>query len=206
MAFMARHCGRFHVLWEPATVADVRLWPCHVWNNLEGTKGEKMDGGVLNVLVAHQSLTNKKKMFDVVSTADYGVGCPYRLVLSGHMHDGYDVHDVDGTTFCNPGGMARRAIDEIGRMPQVAVVEGEAGGSLSVELVGLRSARPGAQVFGEGVAEVAREMDGFDPTAFVSDIEKFEVSSVDVFDLVRQAGRKEGVRDEVLAYIEGKRR
>jgi DNA repair exonuclease SbcCD nuclease subunit len=208
MAFMARHCGKFEVLWEPKEIGGLTFHPCHVWEDLEEAKRVAFQGGY-HVLVAHQSLTNKKKMFDVVSTKDYGVGCPYQLVLSGHMHDGFEPHRVSDTWFCNPGGLARRAIDEIDRVPMVAIIEAEPGQKPEVEPVlsqiELFCAKPGSEVFAKGVAEVAREMDDFDATAFVEDIEKFEASSVDVFDLVSQIGLKEKVDPEVLAYIEGKR-
>jgi len=163
--------------------------------------------GVVNVLVAHQSLTNKRKFFDVESTADYGVGCPYDLVLSGHMHDGYDTHVVDGTTFCNPGAMSRGAMDEIDRMPAVAVIDvwPNNAGALAVELVPLTSAKPGSEVFGQDVAEVVRDMSEFDTTAFVRGMDEIEAESVDVHEMVQKVGQEEGIPKPVLEYIDSKR-
>lgn len=206
MAFMARHCEKLEVMWGPTEVGEVELWPCHVWEKLEDAKGKMMPPGRVNVLVAHQSITNKKKFFDVESTADFGVGCPYDLVLSGHMHDGYDTHVVDGTTFCNPGAVSRGAMDEIDRVPMVAVIEVGAGRPPAVRLLPIECVKPGSDVFGQDVAEIVRDMSEFDANAFVRGMDELEAESVDVYDLVQKAGKEEGIPKPVLAYIDSKRK
>jgi DNA repair exonuclease SbcCD nuclease subunit len=203
IAFMERHCGSFHVIWEPIAVGCVELWPCHVWEDLEAMKGKTMVPGKANVLVAHHALTNKKKFFEVVSTADYGKGCPYDMVMSGHMHDGYATHAVEKTVFCNPGAVSRGALDEIDRIPQVAVVDAI---NKDVKMVQLRCAKPGNEVFGQDVAEIVRDMSGYDASAFVGGMNDLEAGSVDVHELIQKAGKEEGIRKEVLVYLDSKRK
>jgi hypothetical protein len=106
--------------------------------------------------------------------------------------------------FCNPGSLARQAISDVKRMPRYAVIEAEPGEIPIVDVRDVRCAKSGDEVFGEMAAEVMREREDFDPTAFINEVEEFEVESADVHELVRKVGAAKGIRKEVLDYIASK--
>jgi DNA repair exonuclease SbcCD nuclease subunit len=213
LGFTMRRCDSFKTIWEPIEVGDCMLFASHVWDDInEANDAEGSDK--FNILVAHHLLTNKKAMFDVVNTREFTQtgenGCPFQLVLSGDLHDGYEPHEENGVWFCNPGSLARRATSDAHRMPQVAIIDVH-GPRVppGIEIVRLKCGRPGDEVFGEGIAEVMRKRDdsgdGFDAEAFVADMESFEMESENIHDLVHKMGKKKGLRKEVLAYLDSKR-
>lgn len=209
LAFVVDRCPSLKVIWEPVRVGDAQLVASHVWEDPRDAAHHELDDDAWKVLVAHHLLTNKKTVFETVNTGEFAGwmrdgGAEYDMVLSGDLHDGYDAHEVDGMWFCNPGSVARQAISDAKRMPRYAVIEAEPGEIPVVDLCDLECARPGSEVFGETAAEVMRGGAEFDPTAFVKEVEDFEVESADVHELVQKVGRAKGMRKEVLAYIASK--
>jgi len=91
-----------HILWEPLDLGDVVLHAKHEWENTFDAMKRDVDEARLNILVCHELITNKRAMFDVINTSSLSP-CPYDLVVSGDLHDGYEPHEADGTWFCNPG-------------------------------------------------------------------------------------------------------
>jgi len=207
LAFVARHCSKLHILWEP-TEASPGVWlhPSHVWDDVnDALTPAKIDTSAYNILVAHHLIHNRPKAFETVSTTLFK-DAPYDLVLSGDWHGGFEPHEVNGRWFCNPGSLARRAIDEIDREPMVALIELEKGGFPVIEQKILRATKPGKDVFGQDVMDVMnKSREEFDPTKFVEDIEDFEAVSVDIFELVQKTGAAKGKRKEVLDYLASKK-
>lgn len=206
LAFISNRCNRFRILWEPQVVGEVALYASNVWEDPLAAGDFKLDGNKFNVLVAHHLLTNKKAMFEVVNTEEYWrslkeKGVEFDLVLSGDLHDGYDVHQCGKTWFCNPGSMARQAISDSRRMPKFAVVDCEPGQIPVIDVRVFRCAKRGEEVFGESIVEVVREGVKFDPTVFVQEIESFEAESADVHELIQKAGKSKGVSSKVLGYL-----
>jgi hypothetical protein len=121
------------------------------------------------------------------------------------LHDGFEPHEVDGKWFVNPGSLARRAISDSYRMPQVAVIEIEKGQIPVIDLLRLECAKPGSEVFGESIAEIARSTEDFNGEAFAEEMLELEAESVDVHELIQKVGRKKGLRPEVLDYLATKK-
>jgi len=204
LAFFVKCCQNVEVLWEPRDFGEMVLYGKHEPEPMEKAMGAAVDPAKVNVLVCHELLTPNPMPYDVVDTASLS-GCPYDLVLSGDLHDGYETHRVGRTWFCNPGSLARRTTADAGRWPQVALVDVEKGRDPRVELRRLACARSGADVFGESIAEAARAMQGFDADGFARELLEFEAESTDVHELVQKAGAKAGLRREVLEYLAKKR-
>jgi DNA repair exonuclease SbcCD nuclease subunit len=206
LAFVSRHCPHLHILWEPTEVCGVVLHPSHVWDPVENAlKPKVLDPAKLNVLVAHHLIHNQKKAFETVPTTFFADG-PYDVVLSGDWHGGFEPHEHKGKWFCNPGSLARRAIDEIDRLPQVAILELEKGSIPIIDQRILKAARPGKEVFGQEVMEIIKKgQEEFDPSVFIENIEEFEAESVDIHELVQKAGQAKGIRKEILEYLGTKR-
>lgn len=211
LGFVTSRCNSFQTIWKPIELEECTLFASHVWDDIEESKKVDTRDDRFNILIAHHLLTNKKAMFDVVNTGDFSVDCPYQLVLSGDLHDGYEPHEENGVWFSNPGSLARRATSDGHRMPQVAVVDVYGPRTPpGIEIVRLKCGRPGEEVFGEGIAEILRkreekETDSFDADAFVSDMEAFEMESDNIYDLVQKIGKERGIDQKVLAYLDSKR-
>lgn len=210
LAFVVRRCkNREHglkVIWEPTTIGDVQLVASHVWEDLKDASKQDLDDKAFKVLVAHHLITNKKTMFDTVNTGDFckwmaDDGVKYDMVLSGDLHDGYDVHEVDGTWFCNPGSIARQAISDIHRPPRFAVIDAKPDEIPIIDVRDVQCAKPGDEVFGESAIELVNKTPDFDPTAFIKEVEDFEVESADGFELVQKVGYSMGKSKELMAYI-----
>jgi DNA repair exonuclease SbcCD nuclease subunit len=204
LAFMVRRCANFHILFEPIDLGNVVLHAKHEWENMQEAMKRQIDQTRLNVLICHELITNKKAIFDIVDTKTLSP-CPFDIVVSDDLHDGYEIHEVGNTLFCNPGSLARRAISDINRTPQIAIIEAEKGEVPVVEIRQLKCAKPGNEVFGESIAELARNTDEFDGDAFTDEMLDFESESVDVHELIQKMGVKNGLRKEVLDYLAQKR-
>jgi DNA repair exonuclease SbcCD nuclease subunit len=84
-------------------------------------------------------------------------GIPYTLIddivdtaaditLSGHYHAGFKTIEKNGKYFVNPGSLVRvtNSLKEIERVPQVAIMDLDK--EISVELLPLKSAKPGEDI------------------------------------------------------------
>lgn len=206
LAFIvSRRCG-MHIIWDPITVGDVQIIASHVWEDPKEAGTYELDDSKYKILVAHHLLTNKKTIFDTVNTGDFAKwmidgGAEYNMVLSGDLHDGYDLHEVNDMWFCNPGSVARQAISDIKRMPRYAMIEAAPNEIPIVDVRDIKCALRGEEIFGESASDAMRVREVFDPTAFINEIEEFEVESTDVHDLVQKIGLSKGISKEILAYI-----
>jgi len=210
LAFVVKRShGTLKVIRGSEELGDVVLWSSHVYDELELAAKNKLNDDVINVLVAHHLLTNKKTVFETVNTGEFAkamhkAGVNYDIVLSGDLHDGYDVHESDGMWFCNPGSLARRAISDTKRTPRFAVIEVEPNEIPIIDVREVKCAQRGEDVFGESAAEIIRERDDFDPTAFIKEVEEFEVESADIHELVQKVGQAKGIDKKVLDYLASK--
>lgn len=203
LAFFIRRCGRMTVLWEPEEVAGVVLYGKHEPTKMDDALAFKKDPAKCNILVCHELITCNAAPYDVISTSTLR-NTGYDMIVSGDLHDGYRPHEVDGTWFCNPGSLARRSTADASRFPQIAIVTIEKGKVPDIDIRRLKCGKPGSEVFGESIAEVAKDGDA-DASGFTTELLQFEAEATDVHDLVQKAGSKAGLRDEVLTYLASKR-
>lgn len=202
LAFFVRRCPQMKIIWEPMTIGDVVLYPKHEPDRMEEMTSVLVDDSKYNVLVCHELITCDRAPFDIIDTNTLKL--PFDLVLSGDLHSGYVPHHVGDTWYCNPGSIARRSTSDAKRFPQIAIIEVEKGGKPFIELVPLRCAKPGTEVFGESIAEIARSED-FDASQFAKELLEFEAESTDVHELIQMAGKKANLRLEVLRYLSTKK-
>jgi hypothetical protein len=101
--------------------------------------------------------------------------------------------------------MARRATNDADRWPQMAIISIEKGQAPNIEIRRLKCGKPGSEVFGESLAEVAKKEDSDDATRFTDELLQFEAEATDVHDFVQKAGKKAGLKEKVLDYLAKKR-
>ena len=204
LAFVINRCRNISVIWEPTKVGDITLHPSHVWEDLMNETHDTSSDSI-HILVAHHLLTNKKTLFDFVNTSDFKnkmqeIGCQFDMVLSGDLHDGYDVHQVDGTWFCNPGSLGRQSTHALHRHPKYVVIDAKHGEVPVIDQIDVECAE--SDVFRESVHEMLQKTSPqFDANAFVAEIQSFESEAVDVRDLVHKMAHSSGLRNEVLEYL-----
>ena len=204
LAFFVRHCPNMVIIRDPIDLGDVCLHAKHECENTFEAMKRPVDKSKLNILVCHELITDKAAMFDVINTSSLKP-CPYDLVVSGDLHCGFAPHEVGDTWFVNPGSLARRALDDSYRWPQVAIVEIEKSKLPTIEIRRLECAKAGDEVFGEGIAEIARKAEDFNGTVFTEEMMEFEAASVDIHELIQKVGVKSSIRKEVLDYLATKK-
>lgn len=208
LAFMIRHCSNFRILFEPVDLGEVVLQAKHEWEKMDEAMERKVDPNKINVLVCHELITSAKRaMFEIIDTSTL-TNSPFDVVVSGDLHCGYEVHSVGKTTFCNPGSVARRAINEMDRTPQFAIIEVSQGKTPYVYYRPISCAIPGKEVFEENIAELvmkSAESVEFNGEGFAKEMMEFEADSVDIHELIQKVGVKNGLRKEVLDYLAQKK-
>ncbi|WP_371366252.1 hypothetical protein SRRS_06940 [Sporomusa rhizae] len=103
---------------------------------------------LLRIHIAHGMLLDHTPPFDrftliqdVQTTAD--------LILTGHDHHGFGIYRrADGKVFCNPGSLTRisASTGEMERPIQVALIDVHDKTDFTIDLLPLKSAKPGSEV------------------------------------------------------------
>ncbi len=204
LAFFLRRCAQMEVLHEPLEVVPgFVLHAKHEPEDMFEAMKRPVDPSKCNILICHELITCNRAPYEVIHTSTL-TPCPFDLVVSGDLHDGYEPHEVDGTWFCNPGSLARRNINEGQRVPKIAIIEIEKGQIPIIEYRMLRCAKPGDDVFGESVVEVASSADAVN-SKFAEQLMSFEAEAVDVHDLIQKVARAVGLRRPVADYLATKK-
>lgn len=203
LAFLERHCQSWHTLWKEHEIGDIVLFPCHANGSIEGTLKKPISSNKVPVLIAHLLLYDQPSKFSTISTSSVGDN-PFALILSGDLHCGFEAHDINGTVFCNPGAVARKATSD-NREVKCLIVEVDSAGGVSIESVPLASAKKYDDVFDESFVETVKQTAKMDASGFVSEILELEMDAVDAFELLEKVGKQKGVRKEVLDLIMAKR-
>jgi len=206
LSFIDRRCSNLVILHDPIELpGGIVIHGKHEWEDMNEAIARPVDKSKLNILICHELITNEGAPFDVIDTSTL-TPCNFDLVCSGDLHNGYEPHDVDGTWFCNPGAMARENIGrDADRDPQFAVIDIEKGAIPVIQYRKIECARPGTEVFGETIAEMARARDEFDGDGFADEMMELEAESVDVHELIQTVGKASGIRQPVLDYLATKR-
>ena len=204
LAFFVRRCPQMVIVREPVSVDGAVIHAKHEWEDMFDAMKRPVDDSKLNILLCHELITDDTSLpFDMISTSKLQP-CPFDIVASGDLHCGYDAHEVGGTWFLNPGSLGRRAVSDIDRWPQIAIVTAEKGSPPVIEYRKLNAKR-GDEVFGESVADVVRAQQEFNGDAFAKELLDFEAETEDVHDLVQKTGKAAGVRAAVLDYLATKK-
>lgn len=101
-----------------------------------------------DILFSHGMLLEKPFHPDVRYTLTKNVVTNADVVLNGHYHPGYDLHEENGTLFGNPGSTGRDegSVDNEKRIPQYAMMYIDKDG-IDVEYVEFKVAQKGKDIF-----------------------------------------------------------
>ena len=149
------------------------------------------------IAIVHALLHDRNEMFDVIRTETL-VPTNANLVLSGDLHCGFPMHEIQGTTFYNPGAMARTSSHCKDRNPQVAIIEvDDFFGQWKTSIVEYELPHNG-NVFIEK-KETPKTEGNLDK--FVENFQSFRKMSSDIFQLVDLLGKQKGKEAELINYI-----
>lgn len=166
----------------------------------------RIDG--FKVHVVHGMLVEKPLPYEVAHTLVDQVKTDAHVIMSGHEHIGFGLHQrSDGVWFCNPGALSRTTAkaEEFYRPIQVALYEFSSRGIIKAELIPLNCALPGTEVLSRDhlaqLAEREERMNHFLSLLAAEGESKFlEIREI-VDDIARREGIPVLVRDEALRRL-----
>lgn len=187
-------------------LGDCEVYSCHVYNDFEEKVKSAETNDKFKILIAHKLLNDQVEMFDTVLTKNVEKN-DFNLILSGDLHKGYAFHESKGTSYYNPGSLARLKYNDHNKNRDVkfgvfTVEKSKGEYEINLKEHFVKSAKPIGETFVEDeyVVEIEREVD-LDVDKFVEEFEKFEKESINVFQLIDLVGKAEKVDSELLEYI-----
>lgn len=144
-----------------------------------------------DIELVHESLVPKPDFGEYTLLSDYGTKS--RIVVVGHVHGGYPLETISGTTFVCPGSLVRTIAQqsELVRRPRLAIIREDC----SVEWLEIKSAKPGREVLAPPV--VSPEVDF---AGIVREWASVSIEEVDVEALLKEVAAQEQVPQEVVDY------
>ena len=202
--FLREICeGHLKEVEDSVDLAGCKLFACHVDQD---PKIRLLDSprGIFKPVVAvvHALLSPEREMFDTIDIASIGRVSPV-LVLSGDLHKGFAPAVSNGTTYYNPGALART--EKTDRKPKAAVITLEpllGNWEIHIDEFFPTCEESPFPEEGEEVAEVDREIDSDE---YLKSFEKFRSESKDIYERLEKVGKEKNIEKGVIDYITSKR-
>ena len=180
-------------------VGGVRIYASHVDDDPVKILQGIQPCGKPSVCIVHALLYSGKSMFDCIDVGSIGKIEPV-LVLSGGLHCGFGRVDSNGTTYYNPGSLARTSRED--RRPKGCVVEIEGNGCVFIEdFLPVCADYP----FPADDKDTETEIEQDSPE-FIEDFEKFRSESRDIFERLEKVGNAHKISRDILEYIKSKQK
>jgi len=122
------------------------------------------------------------------------------LVLCSHFHHNWGSEYVNETEFINVGAFGRLSITEHKHMPEVVFVNTEEG---THEIMPLKSAKPGEEVFNLEKVELKKEFKN-NIDVFIKSLESTNFQGMSISGMVNDIAKKEKVDKEIVDLIQNK--
>lgn len=192
------------ILGEPGTAIALSFQPYDQNIDKDGygySPGDPMKDAY-KIHIAHgMLLDHDPKVFDRYTYVGT-VKTEADLVLSGHDHLGFGIYErKDGKVFMNCGAICRLSASEaeISRKVQVALIEVKGQQLEGIELIDLRSAKPGAEILDRSQIEAEQKRQyAMEEFAALIQTEDGAKAIVDLNAIVESIAAKEGYAPEVV--------
>ena len=202
LRFMEKMSDGLFIKLEKATIiksdVDCCLYPCHVYDDIHKKALEIPDDGKFNILIAHELLSSKKRIFTTLPIEE--ITTKANIVLSGDLHDGVPYCTCNGVSFYNSGALARIKCDDVDRDIKMGVFEVVcASGKYEILFSDhMIDCKPAKEVFYVQKKEYKSEF-----TGFAEQIDTIEKTAVDIFDLITLwlESNKGKIRNDLVSYI-----
>jgi len=204
LCFLERHCKNFYTLIEPKEFDDTVIYPCHCYDDLLKTINQKVTKRKNSILLAHHLITEKRMPFHTFLTSEL-IPCPYSAVFFGDYHAGMEQNTIDNTMFWSPGSIARIAINETKKIPKIGIIETKLGNKINIEEIKLKSTKLAEEVFNVSIVETLKQHTEYNSDKLIQQIQEFELCSIDIYDLIEKAAKKNNIDKSLVDYILSKK-
>ena len=143
------------------------------------------------VIVTHNYLSSIPLPFDYVHPKDVVTNA--NLVLCGHLHYPWTWNNGI-TTFVNPGGIGRWNREEAQRRPQVLLIETL---PFTITEIPLQSSKLGQEIFDLSYVEQEKQKED-QLKNFMESLTNTSFEQSDIEEIVRQAGKTQGIEERIL--------
>jgi len=200
-----RSRGLFELVVDNVELDNCIIHASHVYDKVAERLSSIEKSDKFQITLVHELLNNKTAMFDVVATNDLPDN-NVDLVLSGDLHDGYDFHEIGGTSYYNPGSIARTKNSKSNRKKNVkcglfTVDKQSDGFHIDLKEVELTSMLSAEEVFKKDMLEDIDENYSINVDEFVKEIEELDVETIEIFELVMIVGKQTNVDESLMDYI-----
>lgn len=197
-----RSNGFFELVEKNIERDDCIIHACHVFDDVKKELAGVGESDKFQIMLVHELLTNKSAMYDIIPTKslpDNNVN----LVLSGDLHDGYDFHQVGNTFYYNPGSLARTKNNKVNSQRKVkcGVFNIDDNKNIDIKEFELKSMLPCDEVFKKDILADVDNDYSINVEGFVNEIEKLDVETIEIFELVKIIGKQTEQNQSLIDYI-----
>lgn len=197
----------FVPLFDVVQLDDVILYGCHSYNDLEYTiNSVQRREDKLQIMLDHHMIYDKSiPNAQVVTPKEIGEN-NLDLILSGHVHMGYQIQTFGKTTYYNPGSLTRMSSDAKDMKVKMAVIN-NTGKQYTIEQY-FPKILDGDLVFKEnvfsGIQKIAKLEQNSESTDLIQSLKHFQTlkaSSSSIFELLNKIAVQQNVEQDVVKYI-----
>lgn len=149
------------------------------------------------IAVTHAMITKKKFPFQVMHVLEKDIKTDFNVVICSHYHLGCSINELNGVKFLKLPAIGRTGIDEHKIVPKVALIDTE---TRQIDLIPLKSAKKGDEVFDLEKVEIAKAFEG-EIDNFIKSLDSTKLQSLDIKGLVEMLAKEKNVDEEVRKEV-----
>lgn len=198
----------FIPIFNPIELSDIILYGCHSYNDLNYTiEHIEKRNDKLQVLIDHHMIYNKSiSCANVITPKELGSN-NLDLILTGHVHMGYEAEKYGNTTYYNPGSLTRTSSDLKDMKVKMAVINTN-GKNFTIDSY-YPNIVDGDVIFKEnifsGIEKIAQlEKSDNTNTDMIETLKHFQslkASSSTIFELLNKIAEEENISKDIVQYI-----
>ncbi len=144
------------------------------------------------IAIIHALITEKPLMPTIMHIPIKDVKTDFDVILVAHNHLQWGILEHKGVKFVNIGCLGRTGIDEVEIEPTIAYIDTE---TREIELIPLKSAKAGREVFNLEKIELAKAFEG-EIDNFIKSLSNVKFQSLDLRGLVEFLAKENNVEKE----------
>lgn len=197
----------FIPLFNPIQLDDVILYGCHSYNDLEYTiRNIPVRQDKLQILIDHHMIYDKSIPNAKVITPKQLGQNNLDLILTGHVHMGYQMQEYGKTTYYNPGSLTRMSSDMKNFKVKMAIFTTK-DKNFTIEQY-FPKILEGDLVFKQnifsGIQKIAKLQEQHESTDLIQSLKHFQTlkaSSSSIFELLNKIAEQQNIEKDIVDYI-----
>ena len=153
-----------------------------------------------NIIIPHAFITIKSFHPAVTHVMAKDLNCEADLVLCSHFHMDWGCETINETKFINVGAFGRLSITEHKHIPKVIFVNTK---ERTHEIIELKSAKPGEEVFNLEKVELKKEFNK-NIDVFIKSLESTNFQGLSISGMVNDIAKKNNTDKEIIDLIQDK--